>query len=326
VRETICFLTDMQHGSITMHPEIEMKFIDFACYGRPEGLATRIYENGDVIQGYNYAGFVAENRPYRLVSVDSQQRFTNLIQMPLITHAPKVVEWKAWMGNHEWNIWTNSLTGENALIPMEQYLQGYLGCAKDHSIRLPLQSAMTMNRIRLETSKILGPGGGQIINFPYFAVELAGFKVGMTHMWQPHGGGRTPVDQQRRWLMNMAHAAADLDVLLGGHLHSLSMASEYDKLLVQAASTCAGQSGYELASGLVSTVMCTIVILDNREGLSVEFVPWQFLERYKFQAPHLKGRDKEFERPKDGTPEYEHGKMSPYIEHVIDDVTRHTTV
>jgi|GEM_PF-759342 hypothetical protein len=327
VRETICFLTDTQHGSITMNPEIEMKFIDFACYGREEGLATRIYENGDILQGYIYPAFVAENRPYRLVSVDSQQRFTNMIQMPLITHAPKVVEWTGWMGNHEWGIWGNQLTGQNALIPMEQFLQGYIQGSLDAGRQLPLKRAMTVNRIRLETAKVLGPGGGQIINHPYYSVNLAGFKVAMTHMWMPFGGGRTPVDQQRTWLGRMAQAGADIDVLLGGHLHSLWMAAEYDKLLIQAASTCAGQSGFELARGLISTVMCTIVQLDNKEGIMVEFVPWEFLEReYQFHAPHLRGRDKEFERPKEGTQAYEHGKMSPYIERVIDDVTRHITV
>ncbi|MEK7512641.1 MAG: hypothetical protein AAB601_00385, partial [Patescibacteria group bacterium] len=332
-REIVCLLTDLQHGSITMQPESELKFMDYALYGREEGLANRCYENGDVLQGFIYPAMPAENRPIRLVTVDAQQRFTNNIQMPMLTQAPKLVDWAAWMGNHEWGIWSNALTGQNALIPMEQYLQGYLKCADDFGIKLPLQRAMTVNRIRLENAGLrdLQPRGAGTINHPYFSVKLAGFKVAITHMWLPFGGGRTPVDQQRKWLSSMADAASDIDVMFGGDKHSFFMAAEYDKLLVQLAAS-ATQSGYELARGLFSTVYFTIAVFDSRDGIMLEMVPWQFLfDHYKCVSPFLKGKDKDLERPtKDGVPyeqlQFVQGKLSPFIEHQIDEVTRYIGV
>ncbi|MEK7465462.1 MAG: hypothetical protein AAB631_01655 [Patescibacteria group bacterium] len=317
VKETVAILQDLQHGSITMQPEYEMKYMDYALYTRK---ATRLYENGDILQGFIYPAFVAENRPSRLVSVDSQQRFTLEIQMPLIVGAPYLRDFAAWMGNHEWNIWTNALTGQNALHFLEVALQWWMR-AKGKGTTL--ERAMTVSRIRF--AKTPNPHGGDIINHPYFSTEIAGFKLAITHMWLPHGGGRTPVDQQRRWLANMADAAGDIHVMIGGDKHSTYLAQEYDKLLFQLPAS-ASQSGYELARGLMSTVMYTLVEFDNRNGVTLEFIPWQFLEKYKCISPFLKGKDDELKRPAEGTPEYEQGKMSPYVEGVIDRLTRYMKV
>jgi hypothetical protein len=88
----------------------------------------------------------------------------------------------------------------------------------------------------------------------------------------------------------------------------------------------AGQSGYELHRGLMSTVMFTLVEFDNREGVTVEFVPWEFLQDYKMQSPFYKGKDELLRRPKPGTVDYKHGKMSPFIESTIDDLTKYIEV
>lgn len=328
-RVVMLIKTDSQNGSISMQPEMEMKGTDYALYGREGGkkeeLASVVVENGDVLQAFNYEAVVAENRPYRLVSLDSQQRFTIATQMPLLTQAPELTTFRAWMGNHEWNTFKVAQTGYNPLHFLEAYLQGFiLGAGK----RTKLASAFTVNRIRLELAEAKGlhPRGGGTINHPYFAARFAGFKMGITHMWQRRGGGRTPVDQQRRWLMNMADAASDLNILFGGHFHTFFMAGEYDKILIQLAST-ASQSGFELMSGLYSTVMMTVAVFDNREGFTLELVPWQFLfDEYECRSPFLKGKDKDLERPRKGTLAYKQGKMSPFVESIIDDLTLYLNV
>jgi hypothetical protein len=328
-RVVVSVLTDLQHGSITMQPETEMKFMDYSLYGREGGkkeeLASVVLENGDVLQAFNYEGMVAENRPYRLVSLDSQQRFTIAVQMPLLTQAPELTTFRAWMGNHEWNTFKVAQTGYNPLHFLEAYLQGYMqGAGKNTR----LSSAFTVNRIRLALAEAKGlhPRGGGTMNYPYFAAEFAGFKMGMTHMWQRRGGGRTPVDQQRRWLINMADAASDLNILFGGHFHSLFMVEEYDKLLVQLASA-ASQSGFELNSGLFSTVMMTMAVFDNREGIMLEMVPWQYLfDEYECKSPFLKGKDKDLERPRKGQLAYKQGRMSPFVESIIDNLTMYLDV
>lgn len=308
------FLTDTQFGSITMQPELVAKYVDYALYARK---ATRLRLNGDILQGVIYPSFFAENRPIRLNSVDSQQRFTLKLLTPLIYTAPFLRDMYAWQGNHEWQIWSNNITGENAMFFLEADLNGFIEGQKRAGIKPILQHANTISRIMWK--RTVNPGPDRIL-YPFFAEEIAGFKIAYTHMWQPYGGGRTPVDQPRKWLSNMADAAGDIDLLMGGHLHSVWMAQEYGKFLLHNASA-ASQSGYELARGLMSTVMFTLLHISNRTGITVEFVPWQFLEKYRCQSPALRGKDKLLELPPEDSHEYALGKYSPFIEKLIDELT-----
>ena len=180
---------------------------------------------------------------------------------------------------------------------------------------------MTVSRVRwVDTHN----PQGDIVNWPFFADTICGFKVAIQHMWQPFGGKDTASDAIT-WLKNMARAARSIDVLLGGHKHSVYMAQVADKLAVSSGAA-AGQSGYELQRGLMSTVVFTLIEFSNRKGITVEFVPWEFLEKYKFQSPAYKGKDELFVRPAPGTKEYKQGKMAPYIENMIDELTQYLEV
>ncbi len=319
-REVMAILTDTQHGSITMQPELELKYLDYALFERK---ADRLYENGDVLQALNYWSMPSENRPLRLVSLDSQLRFTEALQMPLITSAPNLKDFAAWHGNHEWNTKGVDMTGQNLLYPLEAYLRGFIKDRKHVNGRLlKLERAMTVSRIRRINSK--NPHDGDIIVYPYFADVSCGFKFGITHVWQKRGK-RTPVDAQRLWLRNMADSASDLHVTFGGDKHSTWMAQEFGKWLIQLPAS-ATQSGWELADGYVSEVMYTLVEFDNRRGITVEFIPWQFLQAYKCKSPILRGKDELLLRPAPGLVTYDQGKFAPYIEDMIDNITRYLPV
>jgi hypothetical protein len=318
VRELVALPTDLQHGSITMWPELEIAYMDYALYARK---AQRCYENGDIGQGFIYPQHVAENGPGRLVPVDLQERFVLEIQMPLIVDAPSLNDFLYWRGNHEWGIWSNALTGQSSLTSFEAWMKGYLSGRAKAGKPLDMRS-QAIERIRWTDTHNPEP---DMMNHPFFATDIAGYRLAMTHMWLPRGGGRTPVDQQRRWLYNMALAAKNIDVMIGGHWHSIWLAQVAGKILVQMAAS-AGQSGYELHRGLMSTVMFTLVEFDNREGITIEFVPWEFLQNYKLQSPFYKGKDELLKRPKPGTVDYRHGKMSPFIEGVIDELTSYLEV
>ena len=310
----ICYVNDTQIGSITMQPELTAKYIDYALYERK---ASRMRLNGDILQSIMYPNVFAENRPIRLVSVDSQQRFAIALMAPLIYDAPALRDVYAWQGNHEWQTWGNSLTGENALYFFEAELNGFIKGQKRAGKNPLLQHANTISRIMWK--KTVNPGPDRIL-YPLFMEMVAGFKIAYTHQWQPFGGGRTPVDQPRKWLINMADAAGDIDMLMGGHLHSMWWAQEYGKFILQNAAA-ASQSGFELARGLMSTVMFTLLHVSNRTGITVEFVPWQFLKNYKCQSPYLRGKDKLLELPPEDSREYAIGKYSPFIERLIDELT-----
>ncbi len=310
----ICYVNDTQFGSITMQPEFLMKYMDYSLYACK---ATRLRFNGDILQSVMYANVFAENRPIRLVSVDSQQRFAVAVMVPLIHDAPALRCVNAWMGNHEWATWGNSLTGENALYFLEAELKGFIEGQKRAGKNPLLSDASTISRIMWK--KTVNPGPDRIL-YPMFMEKVGGFTIAYAHQWQPFGGGRTPVDQPRKWLSNMADAAGPLDLLMGGHLHSLWWAQEYGKFLLQNAAA-ASQSGYELARGLMSTVMFTQLHVSNRTGITIEFIPWQFLQKYRCRSPYLRGMDKALELPPDDSREYAIGEYSPFVTRIIDELT-----
>jgi hypothetical protein len=321
VTESVCLLTDTQHGSITMDPEDEIRFVDYCLYDQN---STRLWINGDLIQGINYFQTFSENRPYRMVSIDSQQRFSDKILSPLIFGAPNLRDFFAWLGNHCYNTFGRSISGTNDLAFLEYKLQGYLEGLKMAGKDTPLKNALTINRIRMLNTH--NPHGGDILNWPYFSDTVAGFKVAISHMWKLGAHGRTPIHDASRWMRGLAKTTSDIDVMFSGHVHCFWMGMEAEKIMVQLASA-ASLSGYEMGLGLMSTVLFTRAIFSNRTGITIEVVPWSFLQNvYKLQSPAYKGKDDDLMRPKRGAPGYEYGKMSPYIEHVIDELTQYREV
>jgi hypothetical protein len=318
-REVAVIGTDWQFGSITNWPELVAKFLDYGLYERK---ATRLYQNGDFIHGNIYPQHNAESRPMRLTSLHAQQKFSFELVMPIILDAPNLQDIAAWLGNHEWNNIGSKLGGDSPLTFFETGLLGVLMERKRLGIENSLQRAMTVSRIRWRDTH--NPQG-DIVNWPFFADTICGFKVAIQHMWQPMGADNTAADA-KFWLKRMARASRSIDLLIGGHKHCVWMAQLGDKLCVSAGAA-ASQSGYELARGLMSTVMFTLVEFSNRDGITIEFVPWEFLQNhYKFQCPALKGKDDLFLRPAPGTKEYQQGKMAPYIEDMIDNLTRYLEV
>ncbi|MEK9179967.1 MAG: hypothetical protein AAB897_00960 [Patescibacteria group bacterium] len=318
-REVGVLGTDLQFGSITNWPELSAKFLDYGLYGRR---ATKLWLNGDIIHGNIYPQHTAESRPMRLTSLHAQKKFAFNLLAPLILDAPNLNDCAAWLGNHEWNNFDAKRSGDSPLTFLEIGLQGVLMERKRVGTETPLERAMTVSRIRWRDTH--NPQG-DIINWPFFADTICGFKVAIQHMWQPFAG-KTPANEGKKWLKNMARAARGFDLLLGGDKHSVWMAGLGDKFIVQAGAG-ASQSGYELARGLMSTVMFTLVEFSNRDGITVEFVPWEFLlNNYEFQCPAYKGRDAEFVRPAPGTKAYKQGKMAPAIEEMIEDLTAYPEV
>ncbi len=316
----VAFLTDLQFASLTMHPELVMKFLDYALFTLG---CDAVMIGGDVIQGINYPQTFSENRPFRLVSIDSQQRFVLATLFPFLATGPKLKKVLGVIGNHEWNTFGANLTGPNFLAFLEQVLQGYVLGMKTAGGTPTLEDIAIVSRIRMLS--VEAKQGGAIVNWPFISQEFSGFKVAMSHQFQRFGGG-TPVGQQMKWIENMSTAASDYDVLVGGDKHSIWMAQVADKLLLQLAAA-AHQSGYELHTGLRSTIMFTDITFSNKDGITVEMVPRGFLENYyTCVSPILAGKDELLKLPAPGTPGYDQGKLSPYVESIIDNITQYRHV
>ncbi|HUO56500.1 MAG TPA: hypothetical protein VMU27_03660 [Candidatus Paceibacterota bacterium] len=316
VCKTIALVQDLQTGSITMCPEVAIKAQDYAYYQR--GAHYTIW-NGDIIQGTNYPQHFSESQSTRLVGMHNQKRFVLKAYMPLIEDAPNLERVVTMLGNHEWNSKGRNLSGSNDLEYLESRIQGLIDGRRQASTPSPLREVINVFMMRI--ARLSGPTSANVVAHPYYTCEVGGFKLAFAHLWRLFGGaGRTPVDKQRAWLTGMANVAGDIDVMVGGHYHSLWMCQEAGTLCVSAPAA-ASQSGYELMLALAPETMMTVIEVSNRTGVTFEFIPWEFLlDHYKCQSPFYRGRDEELLRPQPGTVEYRHGRMSPLVEHLIDEV------
>jgi hypothetical protein len=116
----------------------------------------------------------------------------------------------------------------------------------------------------------------------------------------------------------MGPAASHINVSLGWDKHTLWLGEENDKIMIQCAPG-AGQSGLEVNLGVISQVAFQRLILSNVYGVIYEVIPWKMLLDYRCKSPFLKGQDKNLERPKPGTRDYDLGRFSELVEFYIDE-------
>ncbi|MGB9848118.1 MAG: hypothetical protein ACP5IX_00540 [Patescibacteria group bacterium] len=308
-KDLLAYTSDWQIGSLTMRPEWVIRFLDYALYTRK---ATNLVFNGDLIQGFHYPRFVSENRPKRLVSISSQKSFVTTLIKPFFP-APNLESIDILLGNHEWEIWGADITGQNNLEFIFFVLKEIYENQRMFRNDLIMPDIKIWNRIRIV--KTAGKNGSTV-NHPYGTrVVKSGYKIAIQHQWYPRGGGRTPMHAQVTWLRNIAQAASDLHVLFGGHKHTFWMAMIADILMLQLPGLN-DQSAFEFARGLMPQSMGVLVEFSNKNGITVELIPIEFLEdNYKCISPFYKEIDEKnlLERPKPGTIEYKYGFDSPFI-------------
>ncbi len=308
VRETLLLIQDIQTGSITMRPEWVIKAHDYGLYTRQ---AKYVSYNGDIVHGTIYPQHYAENRPKRLVSNKSQQAFVETAYLKPFYPAPNVKAIDRVMGNHEWNNTGVKREGMDPLGFMESCLQGRYEGFRMGGGKLPYDDIQIWPRSRNRIEKSGNPGGATV-QWPYYTRETdSGFRYAVQHMWQQFGGGRTPVDEQLRWITNMARAAEDIDVMLGGDKHSFWVAVLAETLCLQMPGLI-DQSGYELARGLTPLSALCLVEFSNQEGVVVEIIPIEFLEAHQCISPFYADKNELLVRPAPGSREHRFGLDGPY--------------
>jgi len=302
-KKLMAVIQDAQLGSVQMRPEWNIKALDYALYTRK---AEILDFNGDIIHGINYKQTYSENRPKRLVSIRSQQAFTKRIFLPFFP-APNIEKIRMRIGNHEWNTFGTGEAGQNNLVFFADALSDYYaGMGKKLDV-------ICYSRVRLKNSA--NPGGATV-NWPYTAEEVAGFRYAIQHKWAMHEGGGG-VETMTDWAMRMAGCVGDVDLLIAGHKHMFATALIAEKLFLQLPGLI-DQSGYELAGGYMPQSMFPLIEFSNREGITVELVPVEFLENYKCISPAYKDIDAQglLDRPKRGTREYDFGLDSSFVHRV----------
>jgi hypothetical protein len=300
--EKLCYVSDIQIGSITAREEWFIKFLDYALYVWG---ATYLLINGDLIHGYHYPRFVAENRAICLTSVDAQKYFTREILRPFFP-APHLKYIDIVLGNHDADIWGADITGRNDL----EFLQMFLEEVHRHTN----VEVMNWSRMRHMGSPNFD---GDPLNVPFGWREniAGGFTFGAQHTWFPFGGGRTPLDKQRKWYKNMGKAARGMDVSFGGHNHIFYTGDFNQKLMFQCAGILGG-SGYEFARGLMPHSIASLFTFSNKTGITVELIPMIWLEKYNCVSEYYASKNKDLSRPSPLNPndrKYIHGESAPYI-------------
>jgi len=308
-KELMAIFQDLQFGSIQMRPEWVIKAHDYALFAREATIADY---NGDIIQGINYKQTYAENRPTKLVSVSSQQSFAGRILEPFYP-SPKIKRIQIRTGNHEWNTFGAAEAGQNNLLVFFKSLSSYfMGLGRTDI------SVICDSRVRLKNSP--NPGGATI-NWPYTTgVVAGGFKYAIQHKWAFSEGGGA-INTMVQWVNRMAGSVGDVDLLIAGHKHMFATGLVGEKLFLQLPGLI-DQSGYEMAGGYMPQSLLVLVEFSNKEGITVELVPMEFLENYKCQSPAYKDIDAQglLDRPKPGTVDYKYGRDSAYIHSVEDEI------
>jgi len=306
-KELMAIFQDLQFGSIQMRPEWVIKAHDYALFARGATIADY---NGDIIQGINYKQTYAENRPTKLVSVSSQQAFAGKILEPFYP-SPKIKRIQVRTGNHEWNTFGTAEAGQNNLMVFIKSLASYFRGLGRNDIGVICDS-----RVRLKNSP--NPGGATV-NWPYTTgIVAGGFKYAIQHKWAFSEGGGA-INTMVQWVNRMAGAVGDVDLLIAGHKHMFATGLVGEKLFLQLPGLI-DQSGYEMAGGYMPQSLLALVEFSNREGITVELVPIEFLESYKCQSLAYKDIDAQglLDRPKPGVMGYKYGQDSPFI-HAIED-------
>lgn len=304
ITEKLCYVSDIQIGSITAREEWFIKFLDYALYVWG---ATHLLINGDLIHGYHYPRFASENRPICLVSVDAQKYFTREILRPLFP-APYLKHIDIVLGNHDADIWGADITGRNDLEFLQMFLEElYRHANKDVDV-------VNWSRIRHMGSPNFD---GDPMNVPFAWREnvAGGYSYGAQHTWLPFGGGRTPLDKQRRWYKNMGNAARGMDVSFGGHNHIFYAGDLNQKFMFQCPGILGG-SGYEFARGLMPHSLACLFTFSNKTGIEVELIPMIWLEKYNCVSEYYASKNKDLRRPSPLNPNdrrYIHGENAPYI-------------
>ena len=337
-KERLALFQDIQVGSPQMRLEWAIKAHSLALYG-PNPVQHVSY-NGDIIHGRSiYPQFVSESRIKKLVSIKSQQAMCELCFLPFYP-APTVKHIGRVLGNHEWDNKMAKIEGGDPLSFLETALtnkysmfnEGYRKAMLDSGhkgeIEVPYKDVKIIPYSRGRTRKSGNPEGGGTTHWPFYTKAIGGgFTYAVQHKWQPFGGGgRTPVDSQIKWMTNMAKAAQGINVMFGGHYHSFWVAMVADILALQMPGLI-DQSGLELGFGLTPLSLFCMVEFSNKEGITVEMYPMEYLVDYQCTDPFFRDKNELLVRPKPGTREFEYGFDSPLIKQWEDEVdSRHIEV
>src|SRR3989344_3106005 len=338
VKERFALFQDIQTGSPQMRLEWAIKAHDLALYG-PNPVQHVSY-NGDLIHGFSiYMQFVSESRIKKLVSIKSQQAMFERCFLPFYP-APTVKFIGRVLGNHEWDNLMAKKEGGDPLAFLESgltnkynlfregYKQAMLDSGKkEKEIVYPYPDVEIIPFSRGRTANSGNAEDGGTAHWPIYTKEIAGFRYAVQHKWQPFGGGgRTPVDSQIKWVTNMAKAAEGINIMLGGHYHSFWVSMLSDILLCQMPGLI-DQSGLELGFGLTPLSLFCMVEFSNKEGITVEMYPMEYLVDYQCTDPFYRDKNELLVRPQPGTREFEYGFDSPLIKQWEDEVdSKHVEV
>lgn len=338
VKERLALFQDIQVGSPQARLEWAIKAHDLALYG--PNPVDHVSYNGDLLHGFSiYPQFVSESRIKKMVTIKSQQAMFEKCFLPFYP-APTVKHIGRVLGNHEWdNLMTkkeggdplsfleSALTNKYAMFN-EGYRKALLDIGFKGEVRIPYPNVEIIPYSRGRTSQSGNPEGGGTAHWPFYTKTIGGgFKYAAQHKWQPFGGGgRTPVDSQIRWMTNMAKAARGINVMFGGHWHSFWVAMVADILMLQMPGLI-DQSGLELGFGLTPLSLFCMVEFSNKDGITVEMYPMEYLVEYQCVSPFYKDKNELLVRPKPDTREYDFAFDSPLIHQWEDEVdSRHINV
>jgi predicted phosphodiesterase len=270
----ILAISDWQIGSPTMAPAVVVRALDHAIHQL--GVDT-IVLNGDLIHGQNYSRFPAESQRGGLIGIDSQVEYAMALLRPLLESRPQL-ELFVIPGNHEWNSQAQKgQQGTHFLRPVAALAEGYLGAERVHYVTNYCD------------------GSGTLVDFPSTRLDAVqrdtGFGVLAPHLYGGEKGKDGPLSaaafSHANWCRKRGEAVGDIDITLGGHLHTTSVVEQDGKLHIIPGGM-AKQSGFEHLLGFdVGEPTAAVLHLSNKAYPRLELLTERYLAKQPIKGPPL---------------------------------------
>ena len=278
-RFTIAEICDVQTGSITMNPDVLLRYLDIIRERLGAG-AVALALGGDIIHGSIYPDFKNESQSTGLMAGDSQVQFNEeLLGGALKGLTPQearhIIRIIIQKGNHEWGNGTQKQHGYSFV--------DYLRTTFEKAL---IRAGYTDDQIEQTITQQEGfmTQRGEVVVAPTSIDYFGDYGVLLQHYLLERGAnkgaGTVPVSQADNYIKGGKSNFRHIDVFMAGHHHHPQVARYRHKLAIIGGSGGAGESGFEAWRGYRAQMGGTLIHLAGGEVPEVEFLSEKYLKKH----------------------------------------------
>jgi hypothetical protein len=273
-RTVLAFASDWQNGSSTARPDYQVKYMDFLNQKIIPNNPTYLFFGGDIIHGRNYPDFPSESEITSLMSMNSQERFVQMmIERALTSLNPEdlknLMQVGVIPGNHEWNSGTTKWHGYTFSTYLRQIFENlYRENGIDPKVK-QYEAIMTPKGDLFKSWTAVEKIGAYGVLNQHFALEKGG-KGGMSSL---------PVTQAHGFFNGAGDLMKNIDLSVFHHWHHPQYTQVRNKLAVVTGSL-AGQSQYEFLRGYRAEIGVSLLHIGGGKPVQADFISEETLQNH----------------------------------------------